>query len=281
MIVYLNGNFVEEEKAKISPFDHGFMLGMGVFETLRAYNGKIFALDKHLKRMEKGASFLKIPFPQNISGTLYLLLEKNKLTDAYVRVTLSRGEEKTFRQDPSSPNIFAYALPFTGYPERIYSQGVHLKILPVRIVKSLLHEIKTTSNLENIYYRLWLEEKGFDEGLFLSTQEEILEGTASNIFLLKNGKLFTPARNVLFGITREIVIDLANEAGIEVREESLHLSELFKAEEVFLTSTLIEVAPVTQVEGEKIGSGVPGEVTLKLLAKYREKVGHFLDKRRT
>jgi branched-chain amino acid aminotransferase len=281
MIVYLNGNFVEEERAKISPFDHGFLLGMGVFETLRAYNGKIFALDRHLERMEKGASFLKIPFPKNISRILYLLLEKNNLRDAYVRVTLSRGEEKTFRQKPSSPNIFAFALPFAGYPERIYSKGVHLKILPVRRGESPFHEIKTTSNLENIYYRLWLEEKGFDEGLFLSTEEEILEGTASNIFLLKDGKLFTPARNVLPGITRETVINLANEAGIEVREESLHLSELFKADEVFLTSTLIEVAPVTQVEGRKIGSGVPGETTLKLLSKYRERVGHSSGKRRT
>lgn len=274
MIVYLNGSFIEEEKAKISPFDHGFLLGMGVFETLRAYKGKIFALDKHLRRMEKGASFLNIPFPKNIAKILYSLLEKNGLREAYVRVTLSRGEEKTFRQKPSSPNIFAYALPFTGYPERIYSKGVHLKILPARRGNSPFHEIKITSNLENIYYRLWLEEKGFDEGLFLSTEEEILEGTASNIFLLKDGKLFTPARNILPGVTRETVINLANEAGIEVREKSLPLPELFKAEEVFLTSTLIEVAPVTQVEERKIGSGMPGEVTLKLLEKYREKVGH-------
>jgi branched-chain amino acid aminotransferase len=273
MIVYLNGKFVEDKKAKISPFDQGFLLGIGIFETLRAYKGVIFALDEHLERMEKGASFLKISFPKNLKEILYLLLKKNDLRDAYLRVTLSRGEEKTFRQKPPFPNIFAYALPFSGYPQRIYIEGARVKVLPARRGTSPFHAIKTTSNLENIYYRLWVEEKGFDEGLFLSAKEEILEGTASNVFLVKEGKIYTPPSNVLPGITRRIVIDLANEIGIEVKESPLFLSDIFKADEVFLTSTLIEVAPITEVDGRKIGSGRPGEITLKLLSKYREKVG--------
>jgi branched-chain amino acid aminotransferase len=279
LIVFLNGEFLEDKAAKISPFDQGFLLGVGLFETMRAYQGKVFALERHLARLRKSAAEMGIDLPQiDLEKVIDKLLEVNQLPDAYVRVTLTRGEGESFRQKPSSPTLFAFARSFQGYSEEVYKEGVEAIFAEFRKGQSPLLAHKTTSFAENVLARLVAEKEGFFEAIFLSTSGEILEGSMSNLFLVKNDKLLTPPlQNILPGITREVILEIAEKKGIKTEEVALTEGDLCEANEVFLTNSLIEVVPVVKVEGETIGKGKPGKLTWQIHQLYREQIFSELD----
>lgn len=278
MIFFLNGQFLKDSEAKISPFDQGFLLGWGLFETMRAYQGKVFALHRHLARLSKSSTKMMIDFPQiDLEEVVNKLLELNQLEDAYVRITLTRGEGESFRQKPSSPTLFAFALPFQGYPDEVYRKGVKINLANFRKGQSPLLAHKTTSFAENLLARLAAEEEGFFEAIFLSPKGEILEGSMSNPFLVKGEELLTPPlQNILPGITREIVLELAKKEGIKVNEVALTQADLNEASEVFLTNSLAEVIPVVKVEDNLIGDGKPGKLTRQIHQLYREQVFYEL-----
>lgn len=268
---YLNGKLVPERTAKVSVLDRGLLLGEGVFETMRAYEGRIFALNRHMDRLRDGARVLGLKIPAGIERGLADLLEANKLKDARVRLTVTSG--------PGGPGLLgadveptvialAHKLEDSGGAKRAIT-------LPMRKYASTsLTGIKTISYGENLMGRKMAAEAGVDEGIFLNTDGDICEGTASNVFLIRYGALYTPslASGCLPGITRDIVLECAADAGLTPHEEAISPLDLIQAEEAFLTSSTREIMPLVEVDGRSIGSGEPGPATGRLHDVFRASV---------
>ncbi len=276
---WLGGKLVTERSAKVSVLDRGLLLGEGLFETMRAYNGKVFSLGRHYRRMKAGAKTLGIPLPplRQIEDAIDELLVANRLRDARVRLTITSGPggPGLLPSGPTEPTVIILAHPLEGVPERIYRKGVKAITLPIRkSARTTLAGIKTTSYAENVIGRRIAKRAGADEGLFLNTEGDLCEGTASNIFIIKYGNLFTPdvASGCLPGITREVVLELAPKAGLKPLEKALSPIDLADADEAFLTSSTRELMPLVQVDADEIGSGKPGPMTAELHRLYRETV---------
>jgi branched-chain amino acid aminotransferase len=278
MWIYLQDRFVPREEAKISVFDHGFLYGDGLFETFRAYNGVIFRLSQHLERLARSARRLEISLlsPSRLESILYETLKRNALRDAILRLTLTRGEGEA-GLDPAlceKPTLVVTARPFTGYPPESYLNGVSAVIVQVRrnAASALDPGIKTTSFLNNIMAKLEAKKAGADEGLFLNQEGYLSEGTTSNLFWIRQGKLETPslAVGLLEGITREVVIDLARKKNIPTEEGCYKPDALFDSEEAFLTNSGFELMPVTRINGKRVGLGQPGPITLQLHYAFKE-----------
>ena len=269
-----------EARAKISVFDRGFLYGDGIFETLRSYKGRIFRLDAHLKRLFCSSRIIKLPISKEkseIEDLIYTLLDKNNLKDAYVRLTVTRRME-SFGLDPgqkSSSNLVIIARNFTPKPQSWYKQGI--KAVTVKTKQnefSPLAGIKSLNFLNQIMARLEIKERGADEGILLNTRGHIAEAAASNIFLVSKGRLLTPSleNGVLPGITRQTVLELAPELGLKIAETDVLPSDLKKADEAFLTNSLIELVPLIEVDGKPVGLGSPAPVTKMLHRAYRSLV---------
>ncbi len=275
-LVYLNGNLVSENEAKVSVFDRGFLYGDGLFETMRAYAGKIFRLDRHLRRLFQAARMLSLSIPggeEKLREDVYGTLKANNLEEAYLRLTISRGEggrgpdvADNFR---ASTVIVAKPLPL--YPHRWYEEGVKAVVVKVRREEtSPLSRIKSLNYLPNILAKLEARDKGAEEGLMLNSQGHLAEGAVSNIFLVRGGKLVTPSleSGVLPGITREAILELAPGQGLKASEREIRLTELKEAEEAFLTNSLREVLPLTRVDGHPFGDGKVGKITRSIAEAY-------------
>ena len=269
-----------EARAKISVFDRGFLYGDGIFETLRSYKGRIFRLDAHLKRLFCSSRIIKLPISKEkseIEDLIYTLLDKNNLKDAYVRLTVTRRME-SFGLDPgqkSSSNLVIIARNFTPKPQSWYKQGI--KAVTVKTKQnefSPLAGIKSLNFLNQIMARLEIKERGADEGILLNTRGHIAEAAASNIFLVSKGRLLTPSleNGVLPGITRQTVLELAPELGLKIAETDILPSDLKKAEEAFLTNSLIELVSLIEVDGKPVGCGSPAPITKMLHRAYRNLV---------
>jgi len=281
MRIFLNNKFVDERRAVVSVFDHGFLYGDGVFETLRAYQGRLFRLDEHLKRLKESAQGLEI----SLSYTLPMLrrhlketLVINHLNNALLRICISRGCGP-IGLDPAlcqNPTIVIIPRVFNGYSEYQYYRGLKIAIVSVRRTprRVLDPRIKSANFLNNILAKIQAKRARADEGLMLATNGYLTEGSISNFFIVRHGRLYTPAvhMGILAGITRRLVLDLAKEADIPVNETRLRPSDLHKAEECFLTNTSMEIMPVTKVDGFMIGDGKPGPVTRYLHKAYQEQV---------
>ena len=275
-LVYLNGNLVPENKAKVSIFDRGFLYGDGLFETMRAYAGKIFRLERHLQRLFRSARILSLSVPggeEKLKEAIYRTLKANNLEEAYLRLTISRGEGGTGPDVADnlrvSTVIVAESLPL--YPNRWYEKGVKAVVVKVRRDEtSPLSRIKSLNYLPNILARLEAKNKEAEEGLMLNSQGHLAEGTVSNIFLIRGGKLVTPSlkSGVLPGITREAILELAPGQGLKASEREIKLTELREAEEAFLTNSLREIVPLTRVDGNPLGDGKPGRITKTIAAAY-------------
>jgi len=281
MFAFLNGEIIREQEAKISILDRGFLYGDGVFETLRAYRGVIFKIKEHIDRLQKSLEKIYIPLTlsrEEISNNLYSLLRKNNLYDAYLRIMITRGisEPGLVPAKETTPTMVIITRPFSGYPARMYEEGVAIITSNIRHVppSTLDPTVKSLNFLPHILASIEARNKGAREGLLLSQEGYVAEGTVSNIFMVKENIIFTPpvAVGILNGITRITVIELAREAGYTVRESLLSPQDLYEGDECFLTSTLYEVMPVTQVDGRPIGGGKPGPVSRHLLSLFREKV---------
>jgi branched-chain amino acid aminotransferase len=281
MLVYVNGHFVPKDKASISVFDHGFLYGDGIYETLRAYSGKLFLLSKHLSRLKRSAEAISLTLPlslDKIAEALYETLNVNKLTEAYVRIHVSRGRGE-IGLDPAlchAPTMIIVTQPFKDYPAEFYEKGVVVSVVATRRNHPLALNpvIKSTNFLNNIMAKIESLKAGAYEGIMLNWEGYVAEGTISNIFTVKHGVLYTPdlETGILEGVTRDLVLHLARKDRIPAREIKLRPHDLSGADECFITNTTVEVLPVTRVDDAVIGDGKPGPVTAALREAYKREV---------
>jgi branched-chain amino acid aminotransferase len=279
LLVWLNGELVPKSQAKVSVFDHGFLYGDGVFEGIRAYNGKVFMLDEHLDRLYDSAKSIWLTIPltkEQMRDAILQTLRANKLRDAYIRVVVSRGEGD-LGLDPRKcpkPNIVIITDRIELFPEELYERGIEMVTVSVRrnSPQALNPNIKSLNYLNNILAKIEAINAGKPEGLMLTLDGYVAEGTGENIFIVKRGELFTPPAymGILKGITRQVVMKLAKEEGIPVHEAVLTLHDVYNADECFLTGTGAEIIPVVKLDGRVIGDGVPGPITKTLIQKFRQ-----------
>lgn len=277
-MIYLNGEFLSEEKACISPADRGFLLGDGLFETMRAYSGNIFRLDAHLERLLAGADFLGIRVLVGkvaLRQALYRTLEENGLSqrDASLRLTLTRGigPRGLVPSPDARPTLLITASPLNAValsPAKAVLASVR------RNEHSPLATLKTLNFLDNILARREAVAAEVEESLLLNTAGNLVEASAANFFAVFDGILRTPplSDGALPGITRAVVMELAQNLDIPFLEASLTPKQLFGADEAFLTNSLIEIRSLVAVDGRKIGNGKAGELTLRLKATYQKAV---------
>ncbi len=280
-IVYLNGEFVPLAQAKVSILDRGFCYGDALFETMRVYSGKIFHLDLHLDRLERGAQsiFLKLPESrERIQEILYETFNRNQGADAIIRLTLTRGEGilGNLWQAGTTPTLSVYVRSYSGPPDGWYQNGVPVSLIPNSAIKlgNLKEQIKSANYLSHILARKQAEDLNSVDGIMINEQGEVCDGTISNIFLVKEGILSTPAVNsyVLAGVTRQVVLKLAAQTGIPCKERLIIADDVLRGDELFLTNTGWEILPVTHVDGKTVGSGQPGPLTQALRRKFRKSV---------
>ena len=279
-IVYINGQLVPGEEAKVSVFDHGLLYGQALFETVRAYQGKLFRLQHHLARLERGAHELGIPMPAGGLGleqAVYSTIEANGLSDARVRITLTAGEGEggPASRPETGPTVFVTASPLPAETQEAYEQGHKAIISGIRRSSlSILPRIKNTNLLENTLARREAEGKGADQSILLNEKRCVTECPAANIFFVAYGGLVTPSADcgLLAGITRDAVTDLALDMGLAVDDRWISAEEVWDAEEVFVTSSIIGVYPVTFVNNRPVRDGSPGKVTRALTTAYRDLV---------
>jgi branched-chain amino acid aminotransferase len=281
MLVYLDGHFVAREQAQVSVFDHGFLYGDGIYETMRAYEGTLFLLQKHLARLKHSANAisLKLPLPlDKIGDALNESLRVNKLREAYVRLHISRGPGE-IGLDPAlcvAPTMVIVAKPFHDYPAAYYERGVSVAIVKTRRNHPLAlpPSIKGTNFLNNILAKIEAVKARAYEGIMLNWEGYVAEGTISNIFMVKRGVLYTPHLDtgILKGVTRDLVLRLANRKKIPIKEAMLRPKDLLSADESFITNTTMEIMPVTTIDKQTVGKGIPGPVTAALHHAYQKEV---------
>ncbi len=283
LMVYLNGELVPAEEAKVSVFDHGVLYGDGVFEGIRAYNGRVFRLQQHLERLYDSARAIMLSIPLTIEELTEAILETcraNELTDAYIRLVVTRGPGD-LGLDPRKcpkPTVFIIADRIELYPEEYYEKGLEVITCVTRrnSPDALDPAIKSLNYLNNILAKLETVRAGVPEGIMLSSNGYVAECTGDNIFLVRDDHVITPPISVgnLRGITRQVVMELLAGMGIETQEELFRLLEVYNAKEIFLTGTAAEVAPVVKVDGRAIGGGAPGPLTRKLREKFHQLTQH-------
>ncbi|MEA3485373.1 MAG: branched-chain-amino-acid transaminase [Candidatus Aerophobetes bacterium] len=277
--IYLDGEYVPEEKARISVFDHGFLYGDGVFEGIRVYGGRVFKLEPHLKRLYDSAKAIALKIPlskEEIKERVLETLRRNKLKNAYVRLIVSRGKGD-LGLDPLKcphPEVIIIADKIGIYPEELYEKGLEVVVVSTRrnIPSALNPCIKSLNYLNNILAKIEANCEGMPEAIMLNKDGYVAECTGDNIFIVRDKVLITPPTwvGILKGITRDVVINLARKEGIPVQEEVFTPADLYASDECFLTGTAAEIIPVTRVDGRVIGEGKVGEITKKLMSEFRE-----------
>jgi branched-chain amino acid aminotransferase len=285
-IVYLNGALVPRSKAKISVFDHAFLYGYGLYETMRAYHGTIFLLERHIKRMLDAAATIRLADKlagTDLSKACIDTLAANSLKDARIRLTVSNGEADAAPWAGGAagkPTIVVTARPYIPFSEKKYSEGFRVGIASVRRCrKSVEATLKSVSHLVSVMARMETAAYGMDEALLLNEDGHIAEGGGCNVFFVKSGALLTPPLDsgILPGVTREVVVKMASGIGINISEVNIRLEALERFDEAFVTNAMIEVMPVTAIREANgrmltIGSGKPGTMTRRLMQAYRERV---------
>ena len=279
MLIYLNGKFVPKEEAKISVFDHGLLYGDGVFEGIRSYNGRVFKLDEHLKRLYNSAKAIRLRIPLDIKEMEKALLEtlrRNNLHDAYIRLVVTRGEGD-LGLDPDKcpePTVFIITDKIVLYPQKFYNEGLEIVTAATRrnIPEAINPRIKSLNYLNNILAKLEGKLANAPEALMLNTEGYVVECTGDNIFIVKDNVLITPPIHIgiLEGVTRNAVIEIANEMGIRSEEKAFTRYELYITDECFLTGTAAEIIPVVKIDGRTIGNGLPGIMTKKLGSEFKK-----------
>lgn len=276
--VYSNGDFVPQDQAVTSIYDHGFLYGDGVFEGIRAYNGRVFRLDEHIDRLYDSAMAIMLDIPLSKDEMKQAILETlrvNGLVDAYIRPIVSRGIGD-LGLDPRKclvPNVFIICQPWGAMYGDLYDKGLSAVTVTVRrnAPESLSPNIKSLNYLNNILAKIEANHKGGDEAIILDVRGNISEGSGDNIFIIKNGTISTPqVMNNLRGITRAAAIEIAQDIGYPLQETDLGLFDLYTADEVFVTGTAAEIAPITTVDGRPVGDGSVGTITKELMQRFKE-----------
>src|ERR1035438_6589149 len=277
MKIYLDGKYCNERDAKISVFDHGLLYGDGIFEGIRAYNGRVFKLKEHIDRLFYSAKSILLQIPmahQEIMDAIVETCRRNRIRDGYIRLVVTRGPG-TLGLNPNrckNPSVIIIAGKMQLYPEELYHRGMDIVTVPtVRNLHSALNPaIKSLNYLNNILAKIEANNAGVEEAVMLNAEGFVAECTGDNIFIVKEGQLLTPplSAGALYGITRRVVMELVAESGLKVSDPNLTRYDLFNADECFLTGTGAEVVPVVKIDGRVIGTGKPGPVTADLVAKY-------------
>jgi branched-chain amino acid aminotransferase len=279
--VYINGKFFAKEDAKVSVYDHGLLYGDGIFEGIRCYSGKVFRLEEHLERLYQSARaiMLEIPIaPEKLAEDIYETLRKNNFVDAYIRLVVTRGAG-SLGLDPfktSDPQVIIITDKIALYPAEYYEKG--LELITASTIRNhpaaLSPRIKSLNYLNNIMAKMEGLQAGCVEALMLNHKGEISECTGDNIFLVRDGSLQTPPidAGILEGITRNVVIELAEQMGIPCAQVPLTRHDVFIADECFLTGTAAEVIPVVKLDKRPIGGGAVGPITQQLLAAFKKLV---------
>jgi branched-chain amino acid aminotransferase len=280
--VYLKDRVVPRSEALVSVFDHGFLYGDGIYETLRVYDGVAFMLDEHVGRLFRSASLTGLDIGRDadsIKSALYETLAANDLKHAYVRITVSRGYGQ-LGLDPGlcmEPTFVVIAEPFKEYPRAFYKNGVRLIIPRTRrnLREALDPRIKSLNFLNNILAKIEAKRGDAYDALMLNFEGKLAEGTVTNVFFMRDGVLCTPSVDcgILDGITRGIVMDLAARDGITVREGEFEKADIYGAAEVFLTNTTLEVMPVSRVDENEFPVG---EASRLLRKSYRREVKAYV-----
>jgi branched-chain amino acid aminotransferase len=278
--VWLNGELVERQDAKVSVFDHGLLYGDGVFEGIRSYDGKVFRLEKHVRRLFDSANGIRLAIPmtrREMCDAVVGTLQANGMKDAYIRAVVTRGEG-TLGLDPnrcSHPNVFIITDRISLYPPELYENG--LDIITAATMRNhpnaVNPRLKSLNYLNNILAKIEAIDAGTLEAVMLNHLGYVAECTGDNLFIVRDGRLFTPpiAAGILEGITRDEIIDIARAAGTEVREEDLTRQDLYVADECFLTGTAAEVVPVVRIDKRTVGTGKPGPVTKRLAEEFHRR----------
>jgi branched-chain amino acid aminotransferase len=277
MIIYIDGKYLPRDEARISVFDHGFLYGDGVFEGIRAYNGRVFRLQEHLDRLYDSARTIDLAVPVSKEEMAEIILEtlrRNKLKDGYIRPLVSRGVGDLGLDPRKCPkaSVIVIAVEWGAMYGDLYEKGLKAITVSVRRnpADALPPNVKSLNYLNNILAKIEANYKGGDEAIFFDTNGYIAEGSGDNIFVVKNGVIFTPPTlNNLRGITRAVVLELAKSHGITLVEQNLGYYDMYSADEVFVTGTAAEVAPIVLIDGRSIGSGRPGPVTRQLMAAFK------------
>ena len=282
LLIYIDGKYYPKSEAKISVYDHGLLYGDGVFEGIRAYNGIVFKLKEHIDRLYKSAYpiFLKIPLGKaELTDAVLETLKKNNLTNAYIRLVVTRGVGDLGidpRKCPKATIIIITEPLLQLHSAEKVKNGINTTIAWVKRnpVDTATHEMKSLNYLNSILGKIEANNTGADEAICLDKTGYVCEGVGENIFIVSNGKLLTPSLSsgALDGITRALVIRLANKLGIEVMQRNITPNELFTADEVFFTGTAAEVAPIREVNKRVIGTGKPGPVTLRLKQEFEKAI---------
>ncbi|HEX4646047.1 MAG TPA: branched-chain-amino-acid transaminase [Verrucomicrobiae bacterium] len=278
MKVYIDGKYYNPENAKISVFDHGLLYGDGIFEGIRAYNGRVFKLHEHIDRLFYSAKSILLEIPLSRAEITKAVVEtcrRNKLREGYIRLVVTRGPG-TLGLNPNrckKPCLFIIAGKIQLYPPEYYEKGLEIITVPtVRNLHSALNPaIKSLNYLNNILAKIEANNGGYEEAIMLNAEGYVSECTADNVFIVKGNHLLTPplSAGALYGITRQVVIELAGKLGLAVAEPNLTRYDLFNADECFITGTGAELIPVVKIDGRVIGSGKPGKTTKQLVMDYR------------
>lgn len=287
MQIYLNGKLVPAKEAVVSVLDHGFLYGDGIYETMRVYDGVTFMLDEHLRRLYRSASLIGLTIPldaDSLKRSVYETLIANSLRNAFVRLTISRGYGP-IGLDPDlcpEPTVVIITQEMKDYPKSFYEKGISLIIPETKrnFREAINPEIKSLNFLNNILAKIEAKKRGAYDAIMLNIYGKLSEGTISNVFFYKNGILCTPSLEcgILDGITRSIVITIAKRDGLKVKEAEFIKEDLYLSEEVFITSTTLEVMPVSKIDDQKYAVG---NITKLLHQAYREEVNAYVENVKT
>ena len=276
--VYIGGKLYDKSDAKISVFDHGLLYGDGVFEGIRSYSGRVFRLKAHVDRLYESAQAIHLQIPmsrEEMARAIRETLAENKLSDAYIRVVITRGAG-SLGLDPrktTDPQVIIITDHISLYPEELYDHG--LKIITAATTRNhpnaVNPRIKSLNYLNNILAKIEAIRAGCHEAVMLNPNGEVAECTGDNIFVVQRGQIHTPPidAGILEGITRGAVIELAHAAGYAVIERTMHRLDVYKAEECFLTGTAAELIPVVECDGRVLGTGRPGPITRELRQRFQ------------
>ncbi|HTA29908.1 MAG TPA: branched-chain-amino-acid transaminase [Candidatus Cybelea sp.] len=278
MKIYIDGKYYDEKTAKISVFDHGLLYGDGIFEGIRAYNGRVFKLKEHIDRLFYSAKAIMLTLPLTHSQIMRAVVDTcraNKIQDGYIRLVVTRGIG-TLGLNPNrckKPSVIVIADKIQLYPDSYYRDGMDIITVPtVRNLHSALNPaIKSLNYLNNVLAKIEANNSGCEEAVMLNAEGFVSECTGDNIFIIRDGHLYTPplSAGALYGITRQVVMELAKKSGLSVSEPNLTRYDLFIADEFFLTGTGAELVPVVKIDGRVIGSGKPGPITKQLVSQFR------------
>ncbi len=278
MKIFIDGKYYDERTAKVSVFDHGLLYGDGIFEGIRAYNGRVFKLKEHIDRLFYSAKGILLNMPMSHQALMAATVEtcrRNKIRDGYIRLLVTRGVG-TLGLNPNRckrPSTIIIADKIQLYPPEVYQRGMAIITVPTtRNLHSALNPaIKSLNYLNNIMAKIEANNSGCEEAIMLNAEGYVSECTGDNLFIVKENQLLTPplSAGALYGITRRVVLEMAEQFGLKVGEPNLTRYDVFNADECFLTGTGAELVPIVKVDGRVIGKGKPGPITQKLVSQYR------------